>query len=123
MLSSCEKTEMTTLSVTATAYNAVEHQTKVGNSRLTAWGDLLEDGVKAVAVSRDLIALGLDHNEEIEIEGLDGTFIVKDKMNARWTRKIDIFMGMDEEAAKEYGKRQVKIRFNQKDRPNDKFSR
>ncbi len=113
---------MTTLSVTATAYNALEHQTKKGNPRLAAWGDLLEDGVKAVAVSRDLIAMGLDHNEEIEIEGLDGTFIVKDKMNRRWKKKIDIFMGLDEEAAKEYGKRKVEIRFNKKDRPTDKFS-
>jgi len=113
---------MASLTVTATAYNAVEHQTKKGNSRLAAWGDLLEDGVKAVAVSRDLIALGLDHNEEIEIEGLDGTYVVKDKMNRRWRKKIDIFMGLDEEAAKEYGKRKVKIHFNKKDRPYDKFS-
>ncbi|WP_235003999.1 3D domain-containing protein [Aequorivita lipolytica] len=112
---------MVSLNVTATAYNAVEHQTKKG-SRRAAWGDLLEDGVKAVAVSRDLIAMGLDHNEEIEIEGFNGTFIVKDKMNRRWTKKIDIFMGLDEQAAKEYGKRQVEIRFNKKNQPNDKFS-
>ncbi|TXD70474.1 hypothetical protein ESV24_04620 [Aequorivita lipolytica] len=113
--------KMVSLNVTATAYNAVEHQTKKG-SRRAAWGDLLEDGVKAVAVSRDLIAMGLDHNEEIEIEGFNGTFIVKDKMNRRWTKKIDIFMGLDEQAAKEYGKRQVEIRFNKKNQPNDKFS-
>ncbi len=115
--------KMVSLTVTATAYNAVEHQTKKGNPRRAAWGDLLEDGVKAVAVSRDLIAMGLDHNEEIEIEGFKGTYIVKDKMNHRWKRKIDIFMGLDEQAAKEFGKRQVEIRFNKKDRPKDKFSR
>lgn len=101
----------------------MEHQTKKENNRRAAWGDLLEDGVKAVAVSRDLIALGLDHNEEIEIEGLDGTYVVKDKMHKRWQKRIDIFMGLDEQAAKEYGKRKVKIHFNKKDRPYDKFSR
>ncbi|WGF93721.1 3D domain-containing protein [Aequorivita marisscotiae] len=113
---------MTSLTVTATAYNAVEHQTKKGNSRRAAWGDLLEDGIKSVAVSRDLIAMGLDHNEEIQIEGLEGIYIVKDKMNGRWRRKIDIFMGLDEQAAKQFGKREVKIYFNKKDKPTDKFS-
>ncbi|PHR13896.1 MAG: hypothetical protein COA40_05145 [Aequorivita sp.] len=118
-----DNSKRVSLTVTATAYNALEHQTKKGNSRRAAWGDLLEDGVKAVAVSRDLIALGLDHNEEIEIEGLDGTYVVKDKMHRRWQKRIDIFMGLDEQAAKKYGKRKVKIHFNKKDRPNDKFSR
>lgn len=110
------------LTVTATAYNATEHQTKKGSKR-AAWGDLLEEGVRAVAVSRDLIALGLDHNEEIEIEGLPGIYIVKDKMNRRWQKRIDIFMGMNVEAAKEWGKKQVEIHFSRKDWPDDKFSR
>jgi len=112
-----------TLTVTATAYNSVEHQTKKGNIGLAAWGDILEPGERAIAVSRDLIKLGLDHNEEIEIEGLKGTYIVKDKMNKRWTKKIDIYMGLDEEAAREWGKQQVEITFNKVDRPNDKFSK
>jgi len=114
---------MTTLTVTATAYNSVEHQTKKGNIGLAAWGDILEPGERAIAVSRDLIKLGLDHNEEIEIEGLKGTYIVKDKMNKRWTKKIDIYMGLDEAAAREWGKQQVEITFNKVDRPNDKFSK
>lgn len=100
------------LKVTATAYNALEGQTKKGNFRLAAWGDFLDDDVQSIAVSRDLISMGLSHNEEIEIEGLDGTFVVKDKMHRRWKKHIDIFMGLDEEAAKEWGLRQVKIRFS-----------
>lgn len=111
------------LTVTATAYNAVEHQTKRGNPSLAAWGDILKPGIRAVAVSRDLIALGLDYNEKIEIEGLKGIYVVKDKMNRRWKRKIDIFMGLDEEAAREWGKREVTIFYNPKDRPGDRFSR
>tara|TARA_R100001369_G_scaffold55287_1_gene82143 strand:+ start:1486 stop:1947 length:462 start_codon:yes stop_codon:yes gene_type:complete len=118
-----EKKKMTTMTVTATAYNSVEHQTKKGNPSLAAWGDILEPGESAIAVSRDLIKMGLDHNEETEIDGLPGTYIVKDKMNKRWKKKIDIYMGLDENAAREWGKKKVEIRFNKRDRPHDKFSR
>ncbi|WP_339700537.1 hypothetical protein [uncultured Marixanthomonas sp.] len=117
-----QQKKMTTMTVTATAYNSVEHQTKRGNPSLAAWGDILEPGERAIAVSRDLIKMGLDHNEEIEIDGLPGTYIVKDKMNKRWNKKVDIYMGLDEDAAREWGKQQIEIRFNKRDRPDDKFS-
>lgn len=113
---------MVSMKVTATAYNSVERQTKKGNIGLAAWGDILEPGERAIAVSRDLIKMGLDHNEEIEIEGLEGTYIVKDKMNKRWKKKIDIYMGLDEEAAKQWGKQEVEIRYNKKNNRYDKFS-
>lgn len=106
---------MVSMKVTATAYNSVERQTKKGNIGLAAWGDILEPGERAIAVSRDLIKMGLDHNEEIKIEGLKGTYIVKDKMNKRWKKKIDIYMGLDEEAAIEWGKKEVEIRYHRKD--------
>lgn len=118
-----KKKKMTTMNVTATAYNSVERQTKKGDPFLAAWGDILEPGERAIAVSRDLIKMGLDHNEEIEIDGLPGTYIVKDKMNKRWKKKIDIYMGLDEQAARNWGKKKVEIRFNKRDRPHDKFSR
>ena len=57
------------LLVTATAYNSVAGQTSDEPS-LTAWGDQLEPGMKAIAVSRDLIELGLSHGVEVSIEGL-----------------------------------------------------
>ncbi|TVZ53352.1 3D domain-containing protein [Dokdonia sp. Hel_I_53] len=110
------------LDVTATAYNSFERQTKKGNPFLAAWGDILEPGERAIAVSRDLIKLGLDHNEEVEIKGLNGDYIVKDKMNKRWRKKIDIYMGLDHEAAINWGKREVEISFDTFDKPNDKFS-
>jgi len=125
LMVSCDKSSKKTKSmeVVATAYNSVEHQTKKGNPSLAAWGDILEPGERAIAVSRDLIKMGLYHNEEVEIEGLPGVYIVKDKMNKRWTKKIDIYMGLDEEAAIEWGKQDVQISFNPKDKPNDKFSK
>ncbi|WP_375579781.1 hypothetical protein ABWH96_01500 [Marivirga tractuosa] len=99
-----------TIQVTATAYNSIEAQTKKGNPALAAWGDTLKPGMKAIAISRDFLNEDiLEHNSEVKIEGLEGTYKVMDKMNKRWTRKIDIYMGLDEEAARNWGKQQVEI--------------
>ncbi len=101
--------------VTATAYNSVNSQTKDGDPTLTAWGDKLKPGMKAIAVSRDLIEDGLTHGTEVTIEGLPGTYKVMDKMNKRWEEKIDIYMGNDVKAAKEWGKRTVTISWVEKE--------
>lgn len=97
------------LEVTATAYTMREGETKKGNIGLAAWGDRLKPGMKAIAVSRDLIDMGLTHNTKVKIEGLGGSYRVLDKMNKRWEKKIDIFMGLDVEAAKEWGKKKITI--------------
>jgi 3D (Asp-Asp-Asp) domain-containing protein len=104
---SCKETK--TLEVTATAYNSVERQTKKGDAFTAAWGDKLKPGMKAIAVSRDLIPAGLDHKTEVTIEGLKGKYVVLDKMNKRWKQKIDIYMGLDEQKARNWGKRKVNI--------------
>jgi 3D (Asp-Asp-Asp) domain-containing protein len=65
--------------------------------------------MKAIAVSRDLIPVGLDHKTEVSIEGLKGKYVVLDKMNKRWKQKIDIYMGLDEHKARNWGKRKVNI--------------
>ncbi len=96
------------LLVTATAYNSLPGQT-VGEPDIAAWGDRLEPGMKAIAVSRDLIELGLGRGSAVQIEGLPGEYRVLDKTAARWTRRIDIYMGVDREAALGWGKRQVRI--------------
>lgn len=96
------------LEVTATAYNSVKSQTQ-GDPALTAWGIRLEPGMKAIAVSRDLIRRGLTRGVEVKIEGLDGIYVVADKMNARFTRRIDIYMGEDVAAAREWGRRTLTI--------------
>ncbi len=97
-----------TLVVTATAYNSVPEQT--GEDPNTgAWGDDLQLGLKAIAVSRDLIPLGLTRRVSVHIEGLPGEYLVLDKMAARWTKRIDIYMGVDVKAARAWGARQVRI--------------
>lgn len=96
------------LEVTASAYNSTRAQTN-DDPTLTAWGDTLEPGIRAIAVSRDLIPLGLEHGVTVRIDGLDGEYVVRDKMAARWDKKIDIYMGTDVAAAREWGKRDVTI--------------
>lgn len=100
------------MDVTASAYTMREAETKKGNIGLAAWGDQLEPGMKAIAVSRDLIDEGLGHGTEVRIEGLDGTYVVRDKMNKRWEEKIDIFMGLDVTAARQWGKQEVTIHWD-----------
>ena len=96
------------LTVTATAFNSVPSQTS-GDPTLTAWGDRLKPGMRAIAVSRDLIKMGLTHKTRVKIEGLKGEYIVLDKLASRWKKRIDIYMGEDVEAAKEWGKKEVKV--------------
>lgn len=97
------------MEVTATAYTLRASETKDYAPGIAAWGDKLEPGMKAIAVSRDLIDEGLGHMTEVEIDGFEGTYIVRDKMAQRWEKKIDIFMGRDVERAREWGKRTVTI--------------
>lgn len=98
------------LEVTATAYNSVPEQTQ-GDPRTTAWGDTLTPGMKAIAVSRDLLERGLTQGVEVQIQGLPGTYVVMDKLHKRWRQRIDIYMGEDVEAAKQWGKQKVTIRW------------
>ncbi len=110
----CNKYETVTKEVTATAYNSLAEQTHAEHSKITAWGDTLEPGMKTIAVSRDLIRLGLTHNKKVKIEGFPGVYTVLDKMNARWSNRIDIYMGKNEELAKEWGRKKVTISWKKK---------
>ena len=67
--------------------------------------------MRCIAVSRDLIALGLEHNTEVTIQGLPGTYRVKDKMNRRFKRHIDLYMGEDVDGAREWGRKKRLIRY------------
>ena len=96
------------LNVTATAYNSVSAQTDSSPS-IAAWGDRLKPGMKAIAVSRDLLKMGLKRGSKVKISGLPGEYVVLDKMHHRWSRKIDIYMGKNVRAAKNWGKRRVTI--------------
>lgn len=94
--------------VTATAYNSLAYQTN-SNPHITAFGDSLKPGFKYIAVSRDLLRLGLKHNTPVKIEGLEGIYYVKDKMHYRWKNRIDVYMGLNVKAAKQWGKKRVCI--------------
>lgn len=96
------------LVVTATAYTSTEEETD-GDPHLAAWSDRLAPGMRAIAVSLDLEALGLARGTEVKIEGLPGSWRVLDRMPARWNRRIDVYMGRDQERARSWGKRRVRI--------------
>ena len=96
--------------VTATAYNSLAYQTS-SNPHITAFGDSLKPGYRYIAVSRDLLDSGLVHNTKVKIEGFDSLFTVKDKMNKRWRKRIDIYMGIDVKKAKKWGKKKVNIQY------------
>lgn len=96
--------------VTATAYNSVPNQT-VNAPNVAAWGDTLRPGMKCIAVSRDLLKKGLIRNTPVKIEGMDGIYIVLDKMHSRWENRIDIYMGEDVQSAKEWGRKRVNIEY------------
>ena len=106
-LMGCAEAEQS-LTVTASAYTSTMGETD-STPNLAAWGDTLKPGMKSIAVSRDLIKLGLTHQQEVRIEGFDGKYTVLDKMNKRWTNKIDIYMGEDVEKANQWGKQEVVI--------------
>ena len=97
------------LEVTASAYNSVSWQTKKENSNIAAWGDTLKPGMKCIAVSRDLLKLGLKRNTIVLIDTFPDTFYVKDKMHRRWKNRIDIYMGNDIVKAREWGIQRLNI--------------
>ncbi|WP_232622990.1 3D domain-containing protein [Pareuzebyella sediminis] len=99
--------------VTVSAYNSLASQT-VGNPSVAAWGDTLVNGMRVVAVSRDLIGLGLGYGTQVKIEGLKGIYQVKDKMHSRYRNRIDVFMGKDLERAKNWGQKKLTIAYRVK---------
>jgi 3D (Asp-Asp-Asp) domain-containing protein len=98
--------------VTATAYNSVVAQAD-DDPAVTAHGRTLRPGQRVVAVSRDLEAMGLREGVRLSIEGLDGEWVVGDRMASRWSERIDVYMGEDVDAARRFGKRRVRIRWSE----------
>ena len=96
------------LEVTATAYTSSVAETD-STPTISAWGDRLRPGMRVLAVSRDLLAMGLTHGTLVTVEGFEQEFIVLDKMNKRWKKKIDIYMGNDRKTALKWGKKKVNI--------------
>jgi 3D (Asp-Asp-Asp) domain-containing protein len=100
------------LKVTATAYTSHAAQTD-STPNIAAWGDKLRPGMKAIAVSRDLLKVyGLKHGSKVRIKGLSGEYLVLDKMNKRWKKRIDIYMGKNRHKAFQWGRRKVELRWS-----------
>jgi len=96
------------LTVTATAYNSTVAQTDA-TPTLAAWGAELRPGMQIIAVSRDLEARGLGPGMRVRIEGLPGVWEVADRMPGHRRLAIDVYMGLDVAAAREFGKRRLRI--------------
>ena len=98
--------------VTATAYTSHVNQTD-STPNIAAWGDRLKPGMKVIAVSRDMLKkYGLKHRSKVRIKGLKGEYEVLDKMNRRWRKKIDIYMGKDLKKAFKWGRKRVELQWN-----------
>jgi len=97
------------LRVTATAYSSHRGQTD-STPFLAAWNNRLRPGMKIIAVSRDLLTrYGMRNGTKVKISGLSGYYRVRDKMNKRYRKRIDIYMGVNRRRALRWGKRSVVI--------------
>ena len=94
-------TLLKTILVTATIYHAVPAQTDdtpfvtASNSHINPDNP---QGHRWIAVSRDLEKLGFTFGVEVWIEGADiydGVWTVQDRMNKRWTKRIDFLVNKD----------------------------
>ena len=97
------------LRVTATAYSSHKNQTD-DTPFLAAWNNRLRPGMKIIAVSRDMLTrYGMKNGTKVRIGGLPGYYKVRDKMNKRYRKRIDIYMGVNRRRALRWGRRSVVI--------------
>jgi len=96
------------IKVIATAYTSSTIETDA-TPYLAAWRNTLNPTVPSIAVSRDLLDIGLTNGMKVRIKGLKGEFLVLDKMNKKWKNKIDIYMGNNRQKALNWGKRKVVV--------------
>jgi len=101
------------LHVTSTAYTSRKKETD-SSPTIAAWNNKLSPHKKSIAVSRDLLKMGLGNGTRVQVKGLSGTYTVRDKMNKRWRKKIDIYMGNNLQKAKQWGNRKVTIYWENK---------
>jgi 3D (Asp-Asp-Asp) domain-containing protein len=89
------------VTVIATIYHAVPGQTD-DTPFITASNKKINKdnpaGHRWIAVSRDLEKLGFTLGTKVCIENageMDGEWIIEDRMNKRWTKKIDFLVNTD----------------------------
>jgi len=99
--------------VTATIYHAVKEETNSDPSHTASMFKLdLNNPYKhrIIAVSRDLLAK-YPMGSKVRIEGtdLDGVYFVRDKMNKRYTKRIDILVNKSRKYGKWYNVKLTKL--------------
>ena len=73
-------------------------------------GECLTPQMNAIAVSPDLIQdYGIRLNKTVHLQGLKGDYTVKDIMNARHKKSIDIYFGDNQAAARQWGRRTLTL--------------
>ena len=87
--------------VTATIYHATPEQTD-STPHITASNKIIDLGNpqkhRWIAVSRDLEAKGLTFGVKVKVTGagdLDGIWTVQDRMNRRWSHRIDFLVNQN----------------------------
>ncbi len=87
--------------VTCTIYHAVPEQTD-STPFITASGAKINkenpQSHRWIAVSRDLEELGFVFGARVRVTGtnsLDGIYIVQDRMNKRWIKRIDLLVNKE----------------------------
>ena len=95
----CEYFEVLSFDVTVTTYNPTKHQTD-STPNQTADGTIIKPWLatnyRFVALSRDLLSRWggpFEYGDYIIIEGTDGwdgMYQVRDTMNPKWVRRVDI---------------------------------
>jgi len=87
--------------VTATIYHASPDQCNndyLTTASMKTINKANPQGHRWIAVSRDLEALGFTFGVEVAVEcccPLDGVWTVQDRMNKRWTKRIDFLVNKD----------------------------
>lgn len=102
------RSQPSTAVVTASAFNSDPDQTD-GDPFRTASGERLRPGMRVLAVSPDLFDAGLKFGTRVRVEGMDGKWVVLDRMPSDRRRSVDLYFGQDEEAALRFGRKQVHI--------------
>jgi hypothetical protein len=74
-----------------------------------SWGDELVPGMKALAVSPDLVERGLVRGTRVRIEGLPPSFQVRHRLPEGTHERVEIFMGTDAESAHRWHERRARI--------------
>ena len=98
--------KLLTILVTATIYHAVPEQTD-STPFITASNSIIDASNpqkhRWIAVSRDLEKLGYTFGVQVCVEGagaLDGMWTVQDRMNKRFTNRIDFLVNEDVKGGK-----------------------